>query len=88
MVNCYTDLISEWLIGYFLDAVQLYKENGMPISGFAGVPVFQAQGLSVRTAVDTSYVPLFLGKADLDLSMAATEANRSGLPTAQQYFRF
>mmetsp|Transcript_6795 Transcript_6795/g.19615 ORF Transcript_6795/g.19615 Transcript_6795/m.19615 type:complete len:391 (-) Transcript_6795:1714-2886(-) len=58
------------------NAMRLYKENGMPISGFAGVPVFQAQGLSVRTAVDTSYVPLFLGKADLDLSMAATEANR------------
>lgn len=83
MVECYRNLIVEWLIRYLLDAVQLYEENGTKVEGFAGVPVYQAQGLIVRTAPDTSYVPLFLGKADLDQSLAAMEGQRCGLPTAQ-----
>jgi hypothetical protein len=32
-----------------VDAMQLYKEAGVPTKSFVGVPVFQAEGLTVTT---------------------------------------
>lgn len=49
-------------------ALQLYKDAGVPISHFTGVPVFQAEGLTVTTQQQT-YVPLFLCKEDLDIAV-------------------
>lgn len=48
--------------------VQLYKEAGLEAGGFAGVPVFQAEGLTVKTDA-AKYTPLFLSKSDLDVAV-------------------
>ncbi len=56
--------------------LQLYKEAGVAAEGFTGVPVFQAEGLTVRTGPDTRYTPLFLSKADLDVALANVDRQR------------
>lgn len=56
--------------------MQLYKKAGVAAEGFTGVPVFQAEGLTVRTGPDTRYTPLFLSKADLDVALANVDRQK------------
>jgi hypothetical protein len=56
-------------------ALQLHKEAGLPTEAFAGVPVFQAEGLTV-TAADAQYVPLFLAGEDLEAAVGAAHRAR------------
>ena len=53
----------------------LYKEAGVPGSTFTGVPIFQAQGLTVKTE-NSRYTPLFLAKEDLDVAVGAAFSQR------------
>ena len=55
--------------------MQLYKEAGVPGRTFTGVPVFQAQGLTVKTE-NSRYTPLFLAKEDLDVAVGAAFSQR------------
>ena len=55
--------------------MQLYKEAGVPGSTFTGVPIFQAQGLTVKTE-NSRYTPLFLAKEDLDEAVGAAFSQR------------
>lgn len=55
--------------------MQLYKEAGVAGSTFTGVPVFQAQGLTVKTE-NSRYTPLFLAKDDLDVAVGAAFSQR------------
>lgn len=55
--------------------VQLYKEAGVPGKAFTGVPIFQAQGLTVKTE-NSRYTPLFLAKEDLDVAVGAAFSQR------------
>jgi len=57
-------------------ALQLYQEAGVPTRQFVGVPVFQAEGLTVTTQ-DTQYVPLFLCKEDLDIAVQSAYKQRN-----------
>ena len=55
----------------FLDShfsLQLYKEAEVKDVAFTGVPVFQAEGLTVKTE-KTRYTPLFFSKEDLDAAV-------------------
>ena len=53
---------------------QLYREAGVDVLGFTGVPVFQAEGLTVKTE-KSRYTPLFLSKVRrLTHQPAAAEA--------------
>jgi hypothetical protein len=56
-------------------ALQLHREAGLPTEAFAGVPVFQAEGLTV-TAADAQYVPLFLAGEDLEAAVGAAHRAR------------
>ncbi len=47
----------------------------MPSNAFTGVPVFQAQGLTVKSETQR-YTPLFLAKADLDAAVGAAYGQR------------
>lgn len=47
---------------------QLYKDAGANVSTFHGVPVFQAEGLTVKTEKHR-YTPLFFSKDDLDAAL-------------------
>lgn len=60
---------------------QLYSEAGVPTRQFVGVPVFQAEGLTVASA-QSSYVPLFLAREDLDAAVQAAYAQRNGAQIA------
>ena len=42
----------------------MYRDAGVDVVGFTGVPVFQAEGLVVKTN-KTRYTPLFLDKVPL-----------------------
>ena len=44
-------------------------------STFTGVPIFQAQGLTVKTE-NSRYTPLFLAKEDLDVAVGAAFSQR------------
>ena len=58
-------------------ALGVYEAAGeAPPPGFAGVPVFQAGGLSVSSA-RSRYTPLFLDAADLDEAVAGAETARA-----------
>ncbi|KAF6251689.1 Tic22-like family-domain-containing protein [Scenedesmus sp. NREL 46B-D3] len=57
-------------------ALQLYKEAGVPTKSFVGVPVFQAEGLTVTTQ-DMQYVPLFLTKEDMDVAVGGAYRQRN-----------
>ncbi|GLI67634.1 hypothetical protein VaNZ11_011882 [Volvox africanus] len=57
-------------------ALELYKAAGVPTRQFIGVPVFQAEGLTVTTR-DMQYVPLFLCKEDLDIAVQSAYAQRN-----------
>ena len=56
-------------------AVQLYKEVGIQGQAFTGVPVFQAEGLTVKTD-KARYTPLFFSKEDLDAAVGNAYTQR------------
>jgi hypothetical protein len=62
-------------------AVKLYQEAGVAAEGFTGVPVFQAEGLTVKTG-KARYTPLFLSKADLDIALANADGQRQAAEQA------
>jgi hypothetical protein len=51
-----------------MDLSQLYKDAGIAVNSFKGVPVFQAEGLTVKTE-QNRYTPLFFSKDDLDAAV-------------------
>ena len=55
--------------------LQLYKESGVDANAFQGVPVFQAEGLTVNSDVGRQ-TPLFLSKEDLDKAIHAAFTQR------------
>lgn len=57
-------------------ALQLYNDAGVPTKQFIGVPVFQAEGLTVTTQ-EMQYVPLFLAKEDLDIAVQSAYKQRN-----------
>jgi len=57
-------------------ALELYAAAGVPTRQFVGVPVFQAEGLTV-TASDAQYVPLFLAREDLDVAVSSAHRARN-----------
>jgi len=59
-------------------AIDLYRTAGVETRAFVGVPVFQAEGLTV-TAHDAQYVPLFLTREDLDVAAAAAHRQRNAV---------
>ena len=56
---------------------QLYRDAGIAVGGFAGVPVFQAEGLTVKTE-RARYTPLFLARADLDAAVGNAYSQKGG----------
>lgn len=50
------------------NALELYRHAGLPSSSFTGVPLFQAEGLTVRGDA-ARYTPLFFSKDDLDMAL-------------------
>ena len=48
--------------------VQMFADAGLEMPGFTGVPIFQAEGLTVKTN-NQRYTPIFLAKADLDAAV-------------------
>lgn len=65
-------------------ALQLFEANGAPVPGFAGVPVFQASGLSVK-GESARYTPIFFSKDDLDVAVGNAFSRRD--PKAEQAAR-
>lgn len=65
------------------NALQLFTDANVPTSAFVGVPVFQADGLTVTTE-RSSYVPLFLSKGDMDIAVDAAYKARNAAQI-QQY---
>ncbi|KAK9824436.1 hypothetical protein WJX72_010245 [[Myrmecia] bisecta] len=57
------------------NAMQLYQEAGVAVPGFTGVPVFQAEGLTVKTE-RARYTPLFFSKDDLDEAIGNAVSQR------------
>ena len=47
---------------------QLYRHAGLPSTAFTGVPLFQAEGLTVKSD-SARYTPLFFSKDDLDAAL-------------------
>lgn len=56
---------------------QLYQDAGIVADEFVGVPVFQAEGLTVKTE-RARYMPLFLARADLDAAVGNAYSRRGG----------
>ena len=56
---------------------QLYQDAGIVADEFVGVPVFQAEGLTVKTE-RARYTPLFLARADLDAAVGNAYSRRGG----------
>lgn len=50
-------------------AMELYRAAGLKTSSFAGVPLFQAEGLTIRGNESARYTPLFFSKDDLDIAL-------------------
>lgn len=50
------------------NALQVFHERGVNAGSVVGVPVFQAEGLTIKSE-DRRYVPLFLSKDDLDKAL-------------------
>lgn len=53
----------------------MLEEQGHDVPGFTGVPVFQAEGLTVKTET-ARYVPVFLSKKDLDAAVQGAHVQR------------
>jgi len=65
------------------EALEIYKKAGISREGFVGVPLFQAEGLTVK-GESSRYTPLFFSKDDLDVALRDTfvsqhESTRSQL---------
>ena len=56
---------------------QLYRDAGIVADEFVGVPVFQAEGLTVKTE-RARYTPLFLARADLDAAVGNAYSRKGG----------
>ena len=54
---------------------QMYQEEGIEVKGFTGVPIFQAEGLTVKTD-RARYTPLFFSKSDLDAAVGNAYTQR------------
>ncbi|KAL0040628.1 hypothetical protein WJX79_000007 [Trebouxia sp. C0005] len=57
------------------EAMQVFEDAGIDIPGFTGVPVFQADGLTVKTE-NARYTPIFLSKSDLDAAVNNAHSQR------------
>ena len=55
--------------------MQVFKDDGIEMPGFTGVPVFQAEGLTIKSG-STRYVPVFLSKRDLDVAVQKAYSER------------
>ncbi|KAK9864132.1 hypothetical protein WJX84_003146 [Apatococcus fuscideae] len=64
------------------NAMQLYKQNGIDANAFQGVPVFQAEGLTVNSEGGRQ-TPLFLSKEDLDKAIHAAFSQREAYQQEQ-----
>ena len=53
------------------NALDLFQERGLGATSMMGVPVFQAEGLTIK-AEDKRYVPLFFSKNDLDKALESS----------------
>lgn len=53
------------------EALEIYKKAGISREGFVGVPLFQAEGLTVK-GESSRYTPLFFSKDDLDIALRDT----------------
>ncbi len=53
----------------------MFEDAGIEIPGFTGVPVFQAEGLTVKTD-EARYTPIFLSKSDLDAAVNRAHTQR------------
>lgn len=56
--------------------MQLYNNAGITRDGFVGVPLFQAEGLTVK-GDSGRYTPLFFSKDDLDIALRDTFVNQN-----------
>ncbi|PRW61470.1 TIC 22- chloroplastic [Chlorella sorokiniana] len=56
-------------------ALELYRHAGVAATGFQGVPLFQAEGLTIK-GDKARYTPLFFSKEDLDAALAAAYSSR------------
>lgn len=59
-----------------VQALDLYRKAGIPKDGFVGVPLFQAEGLTVKGDA-ARYTPLFFSKDDLDVALRDSFLNVS-----------
>ena len=62
--------------------LQLYKDSGIDANAFQGVPVFQAEGLTVNSDGGRQ-TPLFLSKEDLDKAIHAAFSQREAFRQEQ-----
>eukprot|EP00192_Tetraselmis_astigmatica_P010481 CAMPEP_0117667950 /NCGR_PEP_ID=MMETSP0804-20121206/11258_1 /TAXON_ID=1074897 /ORGANISM="Tetraselmis astigmatica, Strain CCMP880" /LENGTH=379 /DNA_ID=CAMNT_0005475747 /DNA_START=189 /DNA_END=1328 /DNA_ORIENTATION=- len=63
------------------NAVQLYRDAGLDVDSFVGVPVFQVEGLNISTE-KAKYTPLFFSKSDLDRAVVNSSDERESKATA------
>jgi len=54
-------------------ALELAREQGRPLERFLGVPVFAADGLTIKGKTKT-HIPIFLSKSDLDLAVGSVSS--------------
>jgi hypothetical protein len=57
-----------------MNALELYKRAGIAKDGFVGVPLFQAEGLTVR-GEQSRFTPLFFSKEDVVRALQDTQAS-------------
>jgi hypothetical protein len=65
-----------------MNALELYKRAGIVKDGFVGVPLFQAEGLTVR-GDESRFTPLFFSKEDVLHALKDTQANASSAAAAE-----
>ncbi|EFN52292.1 hypothetical protein CHLNCDRAFT_139038 [Chlorella variabilis] len=63
-------------------ALELYSHAGVPATGFQGVPLFQAEGLTIRGEKER-YTPLFFSKQDLDSALGAAFSSKDAAALAE-----
>ena len=63
-------------------ALELYKHAGLQTTTFTGVPLFQAEGLTVR-GESNRYTPLFFSKSDLDKALGDAFLSRDNEAQAE-----
>ena len=65
-----------------MNALELYKRAGIVKDGFVGVPLFQAEGLTVR-GDESRFTPLFFSREDVLCALEDTQANASNAAVAE-----